>query len=484
MNWRSLTAALRPRSLFVRLMIGYLVVGFVTLGGLGAAISLLLERYLFAQAQQEFVAQVRRMAPLWAQGRVTGVYLPPNGLLDPDARVVSVSPDYIAEGRAPDPLGTPLSLSRAEVDQVLGGDFIYRWLPHGSEPHILIVHPIAVRGTGERLILVFASPLRGFAATLRDTRRLVLIAAGFSLAVATGAAWLVSRGVARPLGELKKAAVAFAEGDYGARVRAEGDDEVSQVLRAFNYAADQLETTVEQQRRLELLRRDFMANVSHEFRAPLASLQGYLELMHDGVIRPEEQGHYLGLMQSDTARLNRLVGDLLDLARLQAGQVRLACRPVEPEPAVRAAADRLLPAAASVGVNLAVDLPETPLPAVLADPDRLDQVLLNLLSNALRFTPAGGTVTAWAAPSTAGLKFGVTDTGIGIPPEEQDQVWERFYKVDRARTPASEPALGGTGLGLAIVKQLVEAMGGQVGLTSEPEQGSTFWFSLPAAPST
>jgi signal transduction histidine kinase len=226
----------------------------------------------------------------------------------------------------------------------------------------------------------------------------------------------------------------------------------------------------------ERLRRTLASDISHELRTPLANIRGYLEALQEGVVAPSPG--VLGSLHEEAMLLNRLVDDLQDLSLAEAGQLRLETRPVLLAPLVEAAITALTPRAAEKGIALRAALPDD-LPPALADPERIGQVLRNLLANALTHTPAGGTVTttARAAEDRSFLEVTVADSGSGIPAEHLPHVFDRFYRADPSRTRAT----GGAGLGLAIVRQLVVAHGGEVGAESEPGSGARFRFTLPVA---
>lgn len=222
-------------------------------------------------------------------------------------------------------------------------------------------------------------------------------------------------------------------------------------------------------RALEAMRRDFIANISHELRTPLTSIRGFLEAAVDGIAQsPEEVDEYLRIAMEETERMRRLVLTLMDLSSIESGRVTLYLEPIHLRRAVMTVLDKLTPQIRSKGLVIETDLPPD-LPSVSADSDKLEQILMNLIHNAVRHTPAGGVIRIGAAVrdgSGRWVEVVVTDSGPGIPPPELDRIWERFYKVDKAR-PSTDGAsgAGGAGLGLAIVKELVEAHGGQVGVS-------------------
>ena len=231
-------------------------------------------------------------------------------------------------------------------------------------------------------------------------------------------------------------------------------------------------------RRLEAVRRDLVANVSHELRTPLTAIRGYAETLQDGAMHdPERAAEFIGIIHRHAERLSRLLDDLLELSRLEAGSRPLKREPVALRPVIARSLDLVRPKASSRQVELSVTIPEGP--DLLGDPEALEQVLVNLLDNAVKYTPEAGRVALHAhtvGMGSAGLwHISVSDNGLGIESDHLARVFERFYRVDSGRSRER----GGTGLGLAIVKHLTLAMGGKVGVKSEAGKGSTFWIELP-----
>ena len=288
----------------------------------------------------------------------------------------------------------------------------------------------------------------------------VLLAAVASVILAI----VMARMLARPLEEVGRAARRVAEGDYAARVPREGPEEIASLADSFNQMAVSLE-------RQEQMRRDFIANAAHELRTPLTNLQGYLEALRDGVITADRATYDSLLDESE--RLVRLSRSLDSLAEGDASTATPAAEQIDLTDAIRTAFELAQPTLERAGLDVRVDLPAR-LPA-RANPDHLAQVLANLISNAARYTPQGGTVTVGAERRPDDLLVSISNTGDTIPPDDLERVFERFYRVEKSR----DRARGGAGIGLAIVKQLVEAAGGRVG--AESRDGLTrFWFSLPA----
>ncbi len=301
-------------------------------------------------------------------------------------------------------------------------------------------------------------------------QRSILIAALGAMGLGLALGLLISRSVAAPLATLAQTARAFAARDWAQRAPLEetaGITEVGEVTRAFNDMADSLQQA-------ETLRRNLMADVAHELRTPLTVMQGLLGALLDGV-HPLELGE-IAILYDETRLLARLVEDVRELALAEAKQMPFTMQAVEVGTLLHAAAARFVAAADAQQVTLEADTPEA-LARVRADPDRMAQVLQNLVGNALRHTPVGGRITLAAQTREAHVQVSVSDTGDGIAAQDLPYVFDRFYRGEGSWARSS----GNSGLGLSIAKALVEGMGGTIGVESVLGQGSRFWFTLPLA---
>lgn len=228
-------------------------------------------------------------------------------------------------------------------------------------------------------------------------------------------------------------------------------------------------------KRVEQVRREFIANVSHELRTPLAGVKSVLETLEGGALADEATAReFLARADMEVDRLVRLVEELLELSRIESGEVPMAQEVVDMDEVLRNAIGRLKHLAAQAKIKLALESGAGGA-TVIGDADRLERVAINLISNAVKFTPEGGSVTLTETVNDGAMTVSVRDTGVGIDPDDIPRVFERFYKVDRSRQES------GTGLGLAVVKHTIEAHGGTVGAESTPGAGSTFWFRIPLA---
>lgn len=295
------------------------------------------------------------------------------------------------------------------------------------------------------------------------------VAVGAAAATAGAVSWFLSRRLVRPVRELGRSAERIAQGHYDERVPVLGEDELGRLGGAFNELAGSLESA-------ELRRRRLLSDVAHELRTPLATIDGYLEGLADGIV-PTVPATW-SLLRNEARRLDRLVDDLHKVSRAEERQLDLQLERTRAESIVVDAVAAAEPAFAAKGVRLEEAVEGRP-PAVDIDRDRIAEVLANLLENALRHTPAGGLVTVEARPAAGSVELAVADTGEGIASEHLPHVFERFYRADASRARSA----GGSGIGLAIARALVEAHGGDLRVESEgPGRGARFVLTLRTRP--
>lgn len=281
-------------------------------------------------------------------------------------------------------------------------------------------------------------------------------------------AFVIARGIADPLQEVIVAARGFPSAEIKA-VSPRGPHEVQELTRAFNGMMGRVQSSQKSQR-------EFVANVSHELKTPLTSIQGFAQAMLDGTAdTPAARQQAAEVIFAESGRMHRMVLDLLDLARLEAGTADLKMSPLDVRAVLDALVEKFTPQAQKAFVTLRVEAPPE-LPTLVGDGDRLAQVFTNLVDNALKFTPPGGEVVLRAEAARGEMKFEVQDTGRGVPPEALKCIFDRFYQVDPSR-PGGEKH--GAGLGLSIAHEIVQAHGGRIGVRSQVGQGTTFELTLP-----
>ncbi|OPG16119.1 sensor histidine kinase [Ferroacidibacillus organovorans] len=305
------------------------------------------------------------------------------------------------------------------------------------------------------------------AASSRVEQMLVLAAVGAILLTA-GLAIVLSHRLAQPLLAMRRATREISRGQYHIRVPASGRDEVSQLGQAINDLAKHLDY-------LDKTRKQFLADVAHELRTPLTYIKGYSEVVYKGMAEsPDAVNRYLALIYEETQRVERLIQDLFTLAQADEGVLLPIHREkIQVNEWIRNLVDRVSARAATKDVTVDVHIAQTF--CVEGDPVRLEQALINVLDNAVRYTLSGGMVSVAVAQEGDFLLLQVSDTGIGIPREELPYIWERLYRVEKSRSRGG----GGSGLGLAIVKQIVESHGGYVSAKSEEGKGTVITLGVP-----
>jgi signal transduction histidine kinase len=374
-------------------------------------------------------------------------------------------------------LGCYLALSGAGT---LAAGWLVLWLAAAGRPGIraqLFLGAVAGSAVGLLNVIVVARLM--FVSTAHDLRLLLTLVVFSGLVTMLFSAW-VSAGLGARLRAVAGVVHRLSAGDYTARVEARGGDEVAALGADVDALAAQLGAIEQQRAALEAEQRDFTVAISHDLRTPLASMRAVAEALVDGVVTERaEVERYYATLRREIERLSRMIDDLFELAQLDAGALRLQRRPVALQEIVAEVAAAMEAEASARGVALRVRVEGEP-PALAVDGARLERVVSNLVSNALAHTPAGGEIEVWVSAVAGGVRVAVRDTGEGIPEEELPRVWDRFYRVERAR---SRPvgSSGGVGLGLAIVRGIVEAHGGNVAAQSAPGRGSTFTVQLPLA---
>jgi len=567
-------------SIITKLWLYMTVLAIVTLLFSGLVLSSVFENFYFNMRKNEMINEGQQLLSLIMRG------VNPSELLDIskfiNAHAVLIDRQGLIQASSNVLKLNGVAIGPKELAEVLKGNTVVHKgnIPQFNAPMLTVALPIKTElGVVGGLILY--SPMSTIENSIWQIRRLILLAAAFTVMISTGLSFILSRTVSKPLVQMKKAAEEMAKGNFHNKVNVDTDDEIGTLAKTMNYLSDalneninalnqekkQLENVllsmtdgvvtfdengqvimanpqaddiisgatgsgatqfdilkpfveqikengenvnqeiklkgktisvrmtplvdynmklwgilavlqdVTRERKLEDLRREFLGDVSHELRTPLTYLQGYTEALLDDMVKDEEErDKYLNIIHEETLRMRRLVDELLDLSNIEAGHLDIKKNDVSIESIVDKVSKKVRPLCDNKNIELALEIDDE-LPLIAADEDRIEQVLINLVDNAVRYSPQDSKVIIKARASGKGVIVSVKDCGPGIPPDELPFVWERFYKVDKSR----ERKKSGTGLGLAIVKKIIELHNGRVWARNCDEGGAEFSFYLPSS---
>ncbi|MEW6554807.1 MAG: HAMP domain-containing sensor histidine kinase [Actinomycetota bacterium] len=473
------------RSLRGRFLFYFLVLSVLSLLIFGALFAYFVWREKNREenaAREELVQQAEEMAgdlevalalgeefpdlPIANAERVTQLLRLEGRLIDAASVVVDENGKVVA----PQPLGVRVP---RELDPSLlaGRETVTHRTELGVVGEVFLVCvPLDIPSRPDYFNLAVAKDADTLAATASSgLLRYLVVAGGAALLLSIVLALYLSGYVLKPLRGLSRGAWELAHGNLDSRVEVTGRDEISELSRYFNYMAERIQASSQQQK-------DFVANVSHEIRTPLTSIEGFSQALLDGMVESEEdERRYLSIISEETARLKRVLEQLLALSRIDAGAWSLHPVSLDIPAYLDTVREKFLPQAGDRGIALKVEV-RPGMAAIETDRDTLEQVMHNLLDNALKFTPEGGEVSVSADPLPAGgVRLQVRDNGQGIPPEELENIFERFSRVERSRSQR----YGGSGLGLAVARELLDLLGGRISVWSQPGRGAAFTVELP-----
>jgi two-component system, OmpR family, phosphate regulon sensor histidine kinase PhoR len=335
--------------------------------------------------------------------------------------------------------------------------------------------PASSQALASLAILRVSMHLEDVETAVADIRSQILVAGIMTFLVVLIVSIFISRRISKPIVAIAQSVNRIRAGDLQTKIAIVAPKEIGEVAVAVNELVDKLNSDIVRLKKLEQMRSEFLGNVSHELRTPIFSMQGFLETLLDGAIDdPRVNRTFLSKALNQSRRLNSLLRDLIEISRIESGEMKLSFRYFDVNPFLDQVIADTRPIAESRGIALHVQHADGD-PQAFGDKERLKQVLMNLIENAIKYNSAAGSVTVAVVQNGAEcVRLSVSDTGIGIPPEHIDRVFERFYRVDKERSHDA----GGTGLGLAIVKHIVEAHGSKMEVVSTPGQGSRFSFDL------
>ncbi|MCK8817665.1 cell wall metabolism sensor histidine kinase WalK [Natroniella sulfidigena] len=463
-----------------KLMLRFITIILVTLFVLGVSLSYLFQNYYYNHQEEIFIEQGQEIANLVQQSIYEGNYDEALSFLKGSQRffegnvwIVNSRGLVLATTKHEELQG--IRLEEIEMKQVFDGQVIKKsgYSDYFDESVLFVAVPIIVEEEVLGAVFVY-SPLAGISETLDDLKRLIIYAALIAISLTFILSFTLTRSFTKPLRKMKQIAVDMAHGQFSERLGVTTDDEVGQLAHSFNYLADTLQETIYSLQKKEEQQRRFVADVSHELRTPLTSIQGFVKALRDGVYDSEvDKSEYYSIVLGEVERLIRLVNDLLGLSQIELEQIKMEIEALDLSYLINISIKNLQPKIAEKDLNIIADLPKE-LSLVLADRDKIEQVLINLISNAIDFTPVGKEIRIFAQEEERKVKVAIEDQGPGIPSEDLENIWNRFHKVDKSRTRSK----GGTGLGLSIVREIIKQHDGEVWVDSVEGEGSRFGFSL------
>lgn len=486
----------RRGSLFFKLLSAHLFIVLITLLSVNFFLSHLVEEYFFSAREWELTAQAEKVAEVMEEEILTGnreeIKKVAGALaLSMDVKIRVIDPaksprlqkeQVIVAAPRESEEETQLGLEQSEIEHVLQGNSLSKKVFGPEMQRLLVAIPVfentnSSSNPGNVIsVITVSAPLAGVEATIAQISRMSTYSGLFAAAVAGILALSLAKTISNPLQVMTRAARELLQGNFSSRINVNTTGEMEELVATFNQAVEEIEKTVKEQKRLQNLQQNLVANVSHEFRAPLTSIQGFAEAILDGHVKEDEKENCLHIVLDNTRYLNRLVNDLLELSSIESGDIQLHWEHVSPISLAKRVVDSNQPKIQDKQIEMENQI-DPNLPSIWGDEDRLFQVLNNLMENAIHYTPRGGTIKIKAVHQNEEIVFSVQDNGPGIPSEDISHIWDRFYKVDKSRNRAHK----GKGLGLCIVKELVHLHQGRVSVHSIPGKGSTFYVFLPPA---
>ena len=459
------------KSIFGKILASNILIIFILTFSLGIAIYHLTLNHLIDTKRHELfntgIAMVKIIEPALNQNIISQPLLDNLGELSGSNLWIADKSGKTLYGRAPRRWQDSFPEDTSEINALFNGE-PQSWLHNGRrhiDPSIIIAIPL--KDSPDKALFLY-TPIMGINKNASDLTTVLSYVIIICICLTALFAFILARNITKPLNNISQAAADFAGGNYKARTTALGDDEVGQLGSAFNNMATQLEKT-------EYNRREFLANVTHDLKTPIAVVQALTETLLDGLLTSEEKKNdYLNKILKETKNMNLLISDLLNLAQLESGQLSFNYQSTNIQQFFSQHIESYASLLADKNLNIKLDT-SAELSDVSLDQHRLNQILNNIMSNAIRYSPIDGTIAINVTKKKNLLNIIITDNGIGIPAEELPFIWDRFYKVDKSRNRKE----GGTGLGLAITKKLVEAMGGNIFAYSTPDIETSFHINLP-----
>ncbi|MDS0525821.1 cell wall metabolism sensor histidine kinase WalK [Clostridium sp. SHJSY1] len=476
------------KNLFVKLLGTYTLVTFICIIIVSLFFYIFFSQYYLTVKEKQLLIQGKEMADILSDYIKDKDFKKINELVD-NFNKVNISHMWILDKNNNIISGTnelnhddKICPNSNQVERALNGEEVYNKgiIKYVNEPVLSVALPIYAQDKIQGAIFV-CNPLSDIINSIMQTFRIVIVAGGIAIIISIFVSYFISMSIVKPIKEITDVSLEISKGNFSHEVPVNSSDEIGKLADTFNYMMVTLDKTMRdleneknKMSKLERLQRQFVANAAHELRTPLTSVRGYVEAILDGVIKSkEEEKRYLSIILKETLRMHRLVNSLLDLSRIESGQIKINKKRLNISEVVNRTVMKLKPIVEDQDIVLVLDIPEK-LPMVWGDEDLIQQVIINYITNAVRFTSAGGSIEVKVEQDINEVYVHVIDTGIGISPENLTKVWGRFYKIDETRQLSKE----GAGLGLSLVKEIIQLLGGRTWVESELEKGSIFSFSL------
>lgn len=466
------------KSIFRRLLLSYMITVLLGIGVVGISMSIFVQGHIYNTTQEDLLRQAKRVNLAIQDVPVIDeltekviVFLDES--YDTRIWIFNTSGEIIATSTK-DEVSIGKSVASSIVEKVLKGENVVSKLKFEglTEPMLSIVVPWGKEKNVYGGIVLHA-PVVGINNTIGKIKESILWATLIGIMISMIMVSYLSWSISRPLQKINLAASKIGLGNYNERIEINTTDEIGDLADTINTMAEKLGEIDHERQKLDKIRDDFLANVSHELKTPLTVMQGFLEALQDGLINEGGRQKYYGVMYEETIHMNRLVDDILNLIKLENKGILISKHQISVEPLLHKAAFKFKQKVMEKNIKIEVNVKDG-LPKVYADPDRLEQILNNILQNAVNFTEEGQ-IKIDAEKDDSFVLIKIADTGIGISQEDQEMIWERFFKVDRGRSKKYK----GTGLGLAIVKELIEAHQGKIAVSSEINEGTTIKIWIP-----
>ncbi len=463
------------RTLFGRLFWSHLTVILVSTVILGGSLSYLIRDHAITTRKIDLISKggsaVALIEPVLAAGNLPSAET--IARLNELTNAVVWLADHegnVLAGQPPRRWSRDFNEDDVELDALFAGK-VNSWVRTDQRnPERAVVVALPVRDAQTPTAMFLLTPIFGIQRAAQAIEKLLIYALVSGMAASIILGYFMSRSLTRPIENISHAAGNFAKGDFSSRTTVTGNHEIGKLGAVFNSMADSLA-------RIEQNRRDFLANITHEIRTPIAAIQAMAEALHDGVAGPELQNRYLETIVGQTRHMDKLVQELLDLAQLEAGELKIVKVRVKLSEQLAHVCELFSPMLTEKNIQLELLAPKDDELFVTADPTRLNQVMSNLVANAVRHSPPGSAISIQMDKDAPFAVVSVIDHGEGIAAEDLPHIWERFYRAEKSRSRSG----GGSGIGLAVTRQLVLAMGGEVAVESRVGEGSTFTFTLPLA---